>query len=232
MDTLNTAIITAAGSGSRMGGSVRKQWLELGGIPILVHTLQKFFNSAIIDNIIVTAPEEEIGYCEDMIGRYFDDAVKPWLVVSGGIERQDSVFGALQSCPAGTGYVFIHDAVRPFITEDLLDELYEIVQKDKAVIPVARLKNTIKSIQGDHIVETIPRHNLVQVFTPQVFAYKLIMAAYEQAYQEGYVSTDDSALVEHAGGKVRYKFCSDLNLKITDEMDLWFARQIIDNNLV
>jgi len=229
---MTTAIVTAAGSGSRMGGNVRKQWLRLGGIPILIHTLQKFFNSAFVDNIIVTAPEEELGYCEDLIREYFEDAVKPWLVISGGIERQDSVFGALQSCPPGTEFVFIHDAVRPFITEDLIGELYEIALKDKAVVPVARLKNTIKSIQGDFIEQTVPRHNLVRVFTPQVFAYQLILDAYERAYQEGYVSTDDSALVEHNGGKVRYKFCSDFNLKITDEVDLFFARQILDNNLV
>lgn len=232
METMTTAIVTAAGSGSRMGGKVRKQWLRLGGIPILIHTLQKFFNSEFVDNIIVTAPEEELIYCEELIREYFEDAVKPWLVISGGIERQDSVFGALQNCPPGTEFVLIHDAVRPFITEDLIGELLEIAHKDKAVIPVARLKNTVKSIQGDHIEQTVPRHNLVQVFTPQVFAYKVILAAYERAYQEGYVSTDDSALVEHNGGKVRYKFCSDLNVKITDEVDLFFAQQILDNNLI
>ncbi|HOY83731.1 MAG TPA: 2-C-methyl-D-erythritol 4-phosphate cytidylyltransferase [Candidatus Syntrophosphaera sp.] len=232
MEAMTTAIVTAAGSGSRMGGNVRKQWLRLGGIPILIHTLQKFFNSAYVDNIIVTAPEEELSYCEDLIREYFEDALKPWLVVSGGIERQDSVFGALQNCPPETEFVLIHDAVRPFITEDLIGELLEIARRDKAVIPVARLKNTIKSIQGDHVEQTVPRHNLVQVFTPQVFSYKLILAAYERAYQEGYVSTDDSALVEHNGGRVRYKFCSDLNVKITDEVDLFFARQILENSLI
>lgn len=232
METMSTAIVTAAGSGTRMGGAVRKQWLRLGGIPILVHTLQKFFNSSFVDNIIVTAPEDELAYCEELIREYFEDAVKPWLVISGGIERQDSVFGALQNCPPGTDLVFIHDAVRPFITEDLIGELYEIAVKDKAAVPVARIKNTIKSIQGDYIEQTIPRHNLVQVFTPQVFSYKLILAAYERAYQEGYVSTDDSALVEHNGGRVRYKFCSDLNLKVTDEVDLFFAQKILDSNLI
>lgn len=232
MDSLNTAIITAAGSGSRMGGTVKKQFLELGGIAILIHTLGKFFNSAYIDNIIITAPEEDITYTQGLVLRHFEDSEKPWLVIPGGIERQDSIFGALQNCPPSVEYVFIHDAVRPFITEDLLRELYEIVQKEKAVVPVARLKNTIKSIQGDQILETIPRHNLVQAFTPQVFSYQLIMAAYDRAYQQGYISTDDAALVEHYGGKVRYKFSSDLNLKITDELDLFFARQIIENALV
>lgn len=232
MDALNTAIVTAAGSGLRMGGTVKKQFLELGGIPILAHTLDKFFNSSYISNIIVTAPEEDLEFTRELIERYFEDAAKPWLVIPGGIERQDSIFGALQNCPPETDLVFIHDAVRPFITEDLLRELHDTALKHKAAIPVARLKNTIKSIQGECVDRTIPRDNLVQVFTPQVFQYKLIMAAYDKAYREGYVSTDDSALVEHYGGKVHYQFCSGLNLKITDELDLFFARQIIDNNLI
>ena len=121
-----------------MGGKVRKQWLHLGGIPILIHTLQKFFNSAHVDNIIVTAPEEELGYCEELIHEYFEDSVKPWLVVCGSIERQDSVFCALQTARQKRNSCS-SDAVRPFITEDLIEELLKIV-RDKAVIPVARLK--------------------------------------------------------------------------------------------
>jgi 2-C-methyl-D-erythritol 4-phosphate cytidylyltransferase len=232
MDTMNTAIITAAGRGMRMGGAIRKQFLELGGIPILIRTLDKFINSRYIDNVIITAPEDQVTYCQDLVHRFFEASEKPWLVIAGGIERQDSVFGALQRCPSTVEYVFIHDAVRPFVTQDLLHDLFEIVKKDKAVVPVARLKNTIKLIQGENIEQTIPRQNLVQVFTPQVFGFELIMAAYDKAYQEGYVSTDDAALVEHYGGRVRYKFCSNLNLKITDELDLFFARQIIENNLI
>jgi len=232
MEVLNTAIITAAGSGSRMGGSVKKQFLELGGIPILIHTLGKFFNSSVIDSLIVTAPENEVGYCEELIYRYFEDTDLPWIVIPGGIERQDSIFGALQNCPPTVEYVFIHDGVRPFVTEDVITELYDMVQHYKAVVPVARLKNTIKSIEDDHIERTVPRQNLVQVFTPQVFSYKLICAAYDRAYEEGFVSTDDASLVEHYGGKVYYKFCSDLNIKITDEFDLFIARQVIENNLI
>lgn len=232
MDRLNTAIVTAAGSGSRMGGAIRKQYLPLGGIPILVHTLGKFFNSAVIDDIIITAPEDDIAYCEELVRNYFEDSLKPWLVIPGGIERQDSVFAALQRCPESTGYVFIHDAVRPCISEELLGELFELVQLDQAVVPAARIKHTVKSVHGQYVEQTLPRQSLIQVFTPQVFAYELVLAAYDQAYQENFVSTDDAALVEHYGGKVRYKLCSDLNIKITDERDLFFARQIIDNNLI
>ncbi|MDP2174123.1 MAG: 2-C-methyl-D-erythritol 4-phosphate cytidylyltransferase [Candidatus Cloacimonadaceae bacterium] len=232
MEVQNVAIVTAAGSGTRMGGIVKKQFRELEGIPILIRTLGRFFASEVIDSVIITAPEEDILYCQSLIEEYFGDIEKPWLVIGGGIERQDSIFGALQSCPHSTRYVFIHDAVRPFVNEDLISDLFEIVQIDKAVIPVARLKHTIKSIDDSFIEQTVPRDRLVQAFTPQVFSYQLIQAAYEKAYQDGFISTDDSSLVEHYGGKVRYLLGSDLNIKITDEADMFFARQIIENNMI
>ncbi len=232
MDTLNIAIITAAGGGTRLSGTTKKQFRELGGIPILIRTLGRFFASALIDSIIVTAPEADVGYCEDLIRRFFEDSTKPWLVIAGGMERQDSIFGALQRCPADTGYVFIHDGVRPFVNEDLLTALYEIALKESAAIPVARLKNTIKTIEQEYVGQTLVRDNLVQVFTPQVFSCSLIKAAYAKAYQDGFVSTDDASLVEYYGARVAYHFSTDLNLKITDELDLFFAGQIIENNLI
>ena len=120
MVTLNlcTAIITAAGSGSRMGGEIKKQFRLLEGIPIIIRTLEPFFASPLVTNMIVTAPEEDVEYCKDVILEFFEPAEKPFLVIAGGIERQDSVFGALQCCPKGTEVVFIHDAVRPFISLD------------------------------------------------------------------------------------------------------------------
>ena len=229
---LNTAIVCAAGSGIRMGSSVKKQWLPLKGIPIIIHTLKKFFSSSINHNIIIPAPEEDLDFCQELIAKYFHDSDKPWLVMPGGVERQDSIFAALQHCPGDTNMVFIHDAVRPFITEELLDKLYDIALKEKAVVPVTRIKNTVKKIAKDYIVETVPRENLVQALTPQVFSYELIMSAYFKAYEDGYISTDDSALVEYYGAKVRYQFCSELNLKITDELDLFFAEKIIENKLI
>jgi len=229
---MNTAIITAAGSGLRLGSAIKKQYLELGGIPILIRTLERFFASPRIANIIVTAPEDGLSFTEELIRQYFEDEIKPWIVIAGGAERQDSVFAALQHCPPGTQLVFIHDAVRPFVTLDLIDDLADLAIQHKAVIPVARMKHTIKTIEGELIGKTLPRDRLVQVFTPQVFEHRLIKAAYEKAYEDGFVSTDDSSLVEYLGHPVRYLFSSDLNLKITDATDLFYASQIIDNNMI
>lgn len=230
--THSTAIVTAAGSGERMGGEIKKQFRQLDGIPILIRTLSTFFSSELISNIIVTAPEEDLEYCENLILQFFEPSPKPFLVIAGGLERQDSVFGALQQCPKDTDLVFVHDAVRPFISLDLIEELHKIAMKEKAVVPAARLKNTIKQITGMYLDQTLVRDRLVQVFTPQVFQYKLLRDSYIKAYNDGYISTDDAALVEHYGAKVRYHLTSDLNIKITDEWDLTLAHLIIEKNIM
>jgi 2-C-methyl-D-erythritol 4-phosphate cytidylyltransferase len=215
-----------------MGGDIKKQFRELDGIPILIRTLSPFFSSALISNIIVTAPEEDLEYCENLILQYFEPIPKPFLVIAGGLERQDSVFGALQQCPKDTDLVFVHDAVRPFISLDLIEELHQIACREKAVVPAARLKNTIKQITGEYISQSLVRDRLVQVFTPQVFQDKLLRDSYVKAYNDGYISTDDAALVEHYGAKVRYHLTSDLNIKITDEWDLTLAHLIIEKNIL
>jgi len=227
-----TAIITAAGSGSRLPGVLKKQFRELGGIPILVRSLEPFFSSPWIDNLIITAPEADLEYTQTLLAQYFEEPQKPVLVIPGGVERQDSVFGALQSCPEGTEYVAVHDGVRPFVPQELLDELFRLVQSEKAVIPAARIKHTVKQVEGDYAVATLPRQQLIQVFTPQVFAYDLLLNAYLEAYTHGWVGTDDASLLEQSGHQVRYLLSSEFNLKVTDEADLFFAAQLIEKNMI
>jgi 2-C-methyl-D-erythritol 4-phosphate cytidylyltransferase len=232
METMNIAIITAAGSGTRMGAETKKQYMNLGGIPIIIRALDVFFQSEVVHRVIVTAPEEDIQYTENLIREYFEDVSKAWIVIAGGAERQDSVFAALQACPPDTDLVFIHDAVRPFITQELLSDLANIASVEGAAIPVARIKHTVKTISGDYIDATIPRDRLVQAFTPQVFRFPVIKQAFDTAYAEGFNSTDDSSLVEFCGGKVRYLFCTDLNIKITDPTDFFIAERIIEKNIL
>ncbi|MDZ4122500.1 MAG: 2-C-methyl-D-erythritol 4-phosphate cytidylyltransferase [Candidatus Cloacimonadaceae bacterium] len=230
--TNNVAIITAAGFGTRLLGEKKKQFRELAGIPIIIRTLAFFVNSPYINRIIVTAPEDEVQYCESLIHEYFEDIQKPYQVIAGGVERQDSVFGALQICPPDTDYVFIHDAVRPFISMSLIQDLYEAVVDFKAVVPCAPCKHTIKQIAGDVIESTLDRKKLIQAFTPQVFSYDLILSSYMQAYQQELFCTDDAQIVEKSGTSVSYMLSNDLNIKITNENDLVLARFIIEKNIV
>lgn len=228
----NTAIITAAGSGMRMGGEIKKQFRLLNGIPILIRTLKPFYLSEHIDNIIVTAPEEDLEYCCELIEAHYLNEDKPLLVVPGGAQRQDSILGALEHCPPDTGLVFIHDAVRPFVSTDFLDELRKMALRYKAVVPASRLKNTIKQVSGEYIEKTLVRNRLIQVYTPQVFDYRLLVESYEKAYEDGFVSTDDSALVEYYGTKVSYLLTGDINIKITDEWDLTIAQLILEKAIL
>lgn len=227
-----TAIITAAGSGTRLPGTAKKQFRELGGIPILIRSAAAFFATPAINSIIITSPEEDVSASEALIKQYFEPADKPWIVIPGGIERQDSVFNALQYCQKDTDMVAIHDGVRPFVTDETILQLLTACQVDQAVVPAIKLKNTVKEIEGDYAITTLNRSQLIQVLTPQVFDYQLIMSAYLQAYEDTFFSTDDASLVERLGIRVRYLYCSELNFKITDELDLFLATQLLEKNMI
>lgn len=226
----STAIITAAGSGTRMGGTIKKQFRSLGGIPVFIRSLSVFLNCPLISNILITAPEDDIALCESLINDFLDQPEKPLKVIPGGAERQDSIFGALQACPPDTDYVFIHDGVRPFITVSFLEELYRRVIIHQAVVPAAPLKHTVKQVSGNLIQQTLNRSHLVQVYTPQVFNYHLIHTCYQKAYEDGFFSTDDASILEYCGEKVYILPSSELNLKITDETDWFLANLIVDKN--
>lgn len=225
----NCAIITGAGSGKRLSGEVKKQFRMLAGIPVIIRTLSSFIESPVITNIVITAPESDLELLQTMIDSYYCD-VKPIKIIAGGVERQDSVFGALQACPADTEYVFIHDAVRPFIDADLIGILYEDVQDLHAVIPCSKVKHTIKQIDGSIVTQTLNRSELVQVYTPQVFDFALLMKAYIKAYEDGFVCTDDASIMEYSGILVHTRLTADTNIKITDESDWQLAESLLERN--
>lgn len=229
---ITTAIITAAGSGSRLPGTAKKQFRELGGIPILIRSAAPFFELPTISNIIITTPESDVKICEALIKQYFENGAKPWIVIPGGVERQDSVFSALQHCQSETDMVAIHDGVRPFVSEALINDLLAACIFEHAVVPAIKLKNTVKQIEGDYAITTLHRSQLIQVLTPQVFDFQLILKAYLQAYDDAFLGTDDACLVERLGTKVRYLFSSEINFKITDEFDLFIAAQLLDKNMI
>jgi 2-C-methyl-D-erythritol 4-phosphate cytidylyltransferase len=229
-----TAIVTAGGKGIRLQGEVKKQFRIIAGKPLIIHTLQHFFQHPMILDIIVTLPEEDIERFTNLAMEYFPGArqLSRLNICQGGVHRQDSIYNALQICAKDTGIVLIHDAVRPFITEQLITTLIKKAMEFGAVIPTAAIKNTIKVINGDTIDHTLRRDKLIQVYTPQVFDFELIMKCYTKAMTSGYYSTDDAALLEHYGFGVHVLSTTAPNIKITDEFDFFIAEQLFkDDNI-
>lgn len=226
------AIVTAGGMGLRLQGDVKKQFRSLDGKPILIRTLEPFIQHKKINEVIVTLPKEDIDYFKDLTSEYLQTKgrKKTLNFCVGGFKRQDSVYEALKICPENTDIVLIHDGVRPFVTEELIDELLSLAHDFGAAIPGAPLKDTIKTVNGKIIDHTLRRDKLLKAYTPQVFGFPLILKCYQRAMKEGYYSTDDAALLEHYGYSVHYLHDNSPNLKITDEFDFFLAEQIIRYN--
>ncbi len=225
MEGVNVAIVTAAGSGLRMGGKLKKQFMLLDGLPVLIRAIIPFVKSPLIGEIVVTAPADELETTDNLIKEHrLGKSIK---VIAGGKTRQESVYKALQACPQNCGRVFIHDGVRPLLQEKLIEELAQELKRCPAVIPVAKVKPSIKEVKDGLIIRHVPRENLVQALTPQAFEYQLIYDAHQRARQDGFEATDDAALVQHYGAEVRALESDALNIKITDEADLLLAELLV-----
>jgi 2-C-methyl-D-erythritol 4-phosphate cytidylyltransferase len=221
----NIAIITAGGSGTRLRTKIKKQFLVIDDKPLLIHTLDKFVYHPKIDEVIVTLPQEELtGFQAELKQQYPNFKI---ICLAGGVERQDSVLNALLACSQDTEIVLIHDGVRPFVTEQEIFDLIEMAKQEKAVIPVNKVKNTIKQIASDMIVKTVPREDLVAALTPQVFQFDLILELHKKANKENLHFTDDAAILEHYGQKVTILETSTQNIKVTDKFDLRIAEILL-----
>jgi len=226
----NIAIITSGGSGTRIKGKTKKQFIEILKRPLLFWTLDKFVTHPKIDQIIITLPINEIEDFRIKIEEEYNDILI--LIIAGGNQRQDSVYNALSACPADSNLVLIHDGVRPFISQNEITELINVANQTKAVIPVSKIKNTVKKIDQNKVLRTVPREDLVNAYTPQIFQYELIKQCHEKAKQDGIHCTDDAALLEHYGYSVYTLECSSTNFKVTDQLDLEFTKYLIQNNLI
>ena len=221
------AIIVAAGKGTRMHDSMRKQYIALSGIPVLRHTLNIFDHCHLVNRIILVVPKEDFDFCRDDILRpaMFQ---KDLRLVAGGLERQDSVCNALQVIEPDGGIVVIHDGVRPFLRQKHLVACIESAVEFGACIIGTPAFDTVKQVNAkNEIVQTHTRNALWLAQTPQVFQAELIKKAHETAKQDGYVGTDDAALVEHLGQTVKIIPGSRNNIKITSQEDLELARAIM-----
>jgi len=219
------AIIPAAGTGIRMGGATPKQFLSLEGVPIFVHTLRKFAASEAIDEIFLGVRPEDMDRASSEIStEHFAKAVR---LVAGGASRQETVARCLNQAPMDTEVVVVHDAVRPFIELTMIRQIVEAARQDGAAILGIPSVDTVKKVERQTILGTIPRERIVLAQTPQAFRYALLRQAFDRALGEGYYGTDESSLVEHNGHEVKVLMGSDRNVKITKPSDLPLARLYI-----
>ncbi|TLY21838.1 MAG: 2-C-methyl-D-erythritol 4-phosphate cytidylyltransferase [Nitrospirae bacterium] len=221
------AVIPAGGTGMRMGADVPKQFLPLGGVPMVLHSLRAFDRAPSVDAVILVVPREERQRAlTDVIERY--SVKKVQKVVAGGETRQQSVHNGLKETGPDVEIVVVHDAVRPFVTEDLIEQSIEAARKGGAVIVAVPMKDTPKLAGPDRQVQrTLDRDDLWLAQTPQTFRRDLLLEAYEKAAIERLQATDDAALVERLGHKVGIVAGTWENIKITSPEDLVIAEAIL-----
>jgi 2-C-methyl-D-erythritol 4-phosphate cytidylyltransferase len=224
------AIIVAAGKGIRMGNAMRKQYIDLDGIPILARTLSVFGSCDQIDRIIMAVPGDDIDFCRnEIIPAAGTD--KEVSLVAGGAQRQDSVYCSLKTIDTSDGIVLIHDGVRPFVKLEHVLFCIKGAREFGACILGIPAFDTVKQVNAkNEIVETRKRKRLWLAQTPQAFRLTMIKKAHEAAKQDGFLGTDDASLVERLGEVVKIIPGSRSNIKITGREDLKLARALLQIN--
>ncbi len=232
-------IIPAAGLGTRMSAAAAKkgkktpaaskQFFELGGVPILIHTLRKFLRSPQVNEIILALRKAEADQFKPQLDKELKAAGgKKVTIVEGGDHRQHSVANAMAKVKAAADdIILVHDAVRPFVDNDIIGSVIAGAQKHGAVICGVPAVDTIKQVdrtaEGAIVASTIPRERVVQAQTPQGFRYDVLKKAFDEAQAEGFTGTDEASLVERMGHDVAVVMGSPKNIKITTPDDLELA---------
>lgn len=220
-----TAIVLAAGSGRRMGGDCKKQYLLLDGRPILYYALQTFEESNVDEIILVTGEKE---YCRrEIIEKYHMKKVKK--IIPGGMERYNSVYNGLLEAE-DSAYVLIHDGARPLVTADIVERSIAAVKECQACVVGMPVKDTIKIADVDgYSAQTPDRNSLWMVQTPQSFSYPLILSAYQKVLADRPGGITDDAMVVEYTDSVRVKLIpgSYENIKITTPEDLDIAHILL-----
>ena len=219
-------IVAAAGRSSRFGSRSpreKKVFRELKGRPVWLRSVEAFVDRPDVSQIIVVVSPEDIDW--------FKEKYAPNLgfhdleIVEGGAERADSVLNALARVQSDIDFVAIHDAARPLVAKQWIDDIFQAAIKYGAAIPATSISSTLKRVAGDSITETVPRDNLFAAQTPQVFRRELILEAY--ARRGDFDATDESSLVERLGHSVHVVNGSLMNIKITTKEDLKIAEALL-----
>ena len=216
-------VLPAGGAGTRLGARVPKQFLAIGGVPILVLTAQHFARHPAVAEIVVAAPPALVARTERLLRRHVPRASV--TVVAGGRERQESVAEGLRVLSAACRIVIVHDAVRPFITRGLVDGVIGAARDTGAAIFARPIAETVKRVRGGLVETTIDRTGLWSVQTPQAFRADVLREAHDKARRDAVIGTDDAMLVERLGHAVRVVPGLAGNVKITTPDDLRRARR-------
>jgi 2-C-methyl-D-erythritol 4-phosphate cytidylyltransferase len=226
-------IIPAAGLGTRMapvgGSKPSKQFTELGGTPILFHTLRRFVASPEVSEIVIALRKNEIPWFRARLEKEGGDILRKKVqFAEGGEHRQHSVASALAVITADRDdVILVHDAVRPFVTEEIIRDVIECAKKYGAAIAGMPAVETVKQVErtaeGAVITATVPRERVVLAQTPQGFRYEVIKKAFDEAATDGFLGTDEASLVERSGHEVAVVMGSPRNIKITTPADLELA---------
>lgn len=226
-----SAIIVAAGKGTRLKGSVPKQYLALGGRPVLWHTLSAFSNCETVDDIFLVVPEKDFGFVRSHVVS-LQKFSKPVRLVAGGPERNDSVYSGLQAVEEKDGIVIIHDGVRPFVQSAQITACVQGAYDHGACMVGIPAVDTLKRVSASGFVqETVKRDFVWHAQTPQAFQSRLIKEAHLRFREKSAVATDDALLVEQSGLPVRILEGSPWNIKITTKEDFALAEAILASGL-
>ena len=230
------AILPAAGLGTRMGAATPKQFLELGGEPLVIFTLRRLAACEAITDFILATRGDELTSLEDRVSKA--RLGRPARVVHGGETRQQSVANALAQVAPETEIVLVHDAVRPFVTTEQVNRvIVEARARGAAILGIPAI-DTVKEVKRASlpqdvalITSTIPRERIVLAQTPQAFRYSILREAFARAKQDDVTASDEASLVERLGKDVFVVLGSERNLKITRPADMDLARFYLEQEL-
>ncbi len=225
MNKQRFALIMAGGKGLRMNAPMPKQFLEIAGKPVIMHTIETFFNFDPEISLIVVLPPDQIEYWQQLCKKYAFSINH--LIAPGGETRFHSVKNGLNfiSTPS---LVAVHDAVRPLVSAETISRCFEKAEKADAAIPVIELVDSIREITDDKS-KTVNRNNFRLVQTPQVFDGEILLKAYDQVFNS--LFTDDASVAESLGINIYLVDGNRENIKITTQMDLTFAEMIMKNKM-
>lgn len=237
------AVVPAAGLGTRFGQDKNKPFYPLLGKPLIIWSLKILQETEEITEILPVLKDADLATCAELVDKY--DITKVRRIVPGGKQRQDSVYNAIRETDEDTQAILIHDGARPLIERDLVSRaiaaLLPFCNSDSGidgVVPGVPVKDTIKEIDSQNpgikdtekkiiVKKTLDRSIIWAIQTPQVFCFQKIMSSYKKAMADGYYATDDAALLERSGGKIRVIMGSYNNIKITTPEDIHIAEALL-----